>query len=124
MPWERSRVRRKLARVLWMPIEGLRSLAVASRRIGAPILWSPSAEEESALAFDWEELAGAIGRGDVESLSGHLGRFLQVRPKAAHGGVRRRSIDAEGAMIETLPRGFYLRPRFTAAIVERALTGE
>ena len=65
----------------------------------------------------WEELAGIIGRGDIESITGRLGKYLQVRPKAAHGGVRTRSIDAEGGMIATLPRGFYLRTTFTAAIL-------
>jgi DNA mismatch repair protein MutH len=31
--------------------------------------------------------------------------------------VRRRAIDAEGELTETLPRGFYLRTAFTAAIL-------
>src|SRR5688572_5579121 len=37
--WAASRVRRKLARVLWMPVEGERRLAVGVRRLGAPLLW-------------------------------------------------------------------------------------
>jgi DNA mismatch repair protein MutH len=115
--WERSRVRRKLARVLWIPVLGLREVALGERRVGAPLLWSPSEEQEAALRFDWEELAGMIGRGDIERVTGRFGRYLQVRPKAAHGGVRRRSIDTEGHMIETLPRGFYLRTQFTAQIL-------
>jgi DNA mismatch repair protein MutH len=118
--WAESRVRRKLARVLWVPVEGMRDKPLAARRIGAAFLWSPTVEQEDALRFDWEELAGAIGRGDIEALTGHLGRHLQVRPKAAHGGVRARSIDAEGHTIETLPRGFYLRPRFTESILREA----
>lgn len=117
VPWERCRVRRKLARVLWVPVLGLREIAPADRRVGAPVLWSPSEEEEALLRQDWEELAGMIGRGDIERITGRLGRYLQVRPKAAHGGVRRRSIDTEGHMIQTLPRGFYLRTQFTAQIL-------
>jgi DNA mismatch repair protein MutH len=119
--WAESRVRRKLARVLWTPVEGTRDKPLAERRIGAAFLWSPTEEQERALRFDWEELAGVIGRGDIESLTGHLGKHLQVRPKAAHGRVRERSIDAEGSMIETLPRGFYLRPRFTESLLREAL---
>jgi DNA mismatch repair protein MutH len=118
-PWEISRVHRKLARVLWMPYQGDRSIPLAHRRLGEPLLWSPSEAESASLRHDWEELAGLIGRGDVESITAHLGRYLQVRPKAAHGGVRRRAIDAEGNLIETLPRGFYLRTRFTEAILQR-----
>jgi len=116
-PWERSRVRRKLARVLWVPVQGERAMPVAVRRIGAALLWSPTSQQEAALRYDWEELAGIIGRGDIESVSGRLGRYLQVRPKAANASVRRRSIDTEGTLIETLPRGFYLRTSFTAAIL-------
>ncbi len=117
--WERSLVRRKLARVLWVPVEGTRSLAVDARRLGSALLWSPSSEEEAALRFDWEELAGLIGRGDVERVTGHLGRHLQVRPKAAHGRARRRALDQDGTSFAALPRGFYLRSSFTAALLAR-----
>ncbi len=115
--WERSLVRRKLLRVLWVPVEGSRALAVGARRLGAALLWSPGLAEEAALRFDWEELAGLIGRGDVEQVTGHLGRHLQVRPKAAHGRARRRALDPDGMSFEALPRGFYLRASFTAAIL-------
>ncbi len=121
IPWEQSRVCRKLSRVLWVPVEGERPIPVPERRVGAAMLWSPSVEQEAALRFDWEELAGIIGRGDVESISGRFGRYLQVRPKAAHSRVRRRSIDAEGHLAETMPRGFYLRICFTAQVLRENL---
>lgn len=117
--WERSRVRAKLARVLWVPLEGERRIPVGDRRLGEPVIWSPSAEEEADLRFDWEELAGLIGTGDVDRITGHLGRFLQVRPKAAHSRVRRRGIDEDGALIDAMPKGFYLRTAFTARILRR-----
>ena len=66
---------------------------------------------------DWDELGGIIGRGGIESLTAHLGRHLQVRPKAANSRVLRRAIDDEGLITETLPRGFYLRTQFTAAVL-------
>lgn len=119
-PFEGSRVMRKLAQVLWVPVEGERHIPVPDRRIGSAILWRPSPDETRALRHDWEELAGLIGRGDVEAITGRLGRFLQVRPKAANGRVRTRSIDAEGELTETLPRGFYLRTQFTAQILRAA----
>lgn len=117
--WETSLVRKKLSRVLWVPVEGTRDVVVARRRVGAALLWSPSAEEEEALRFDWEELSGLIGRGDVENVSGHLGRVLQVRPKARDSQARRRGVDADGASFAALPRGFYLRATFTAGILRR-----
>ena len=116
--WERSRVRRKLARVLWIPVEA-GPVPVSDRRVGAPMLWSPSAEEEEALRFDWEELAGIIGRGDVESITAHLGEHLQVRPKAASSRSRSGGVDRDGASFAALPRGFYLRTSFTRRLLQR-----
>lgn len=115
--WEKSPVRAKLARVLFVPVEGERERPVAERRLGTPLCWSPSPEEERDLKFDWDELAGRIGKGDVESITGHLGRYLQVRPKAADSSARRRALDADGIAFRALPRGFYLRAAFTARIV-------
>ena len=119
-PWESSRVRRKLAHVLGVPVEGERVIPLAERRIGSALSWRMDATSEAKLRADWEELAGLIGRGAVEEISGRLGRYLQVRPKARDGSVRKRAIDAEGELIETLPRGFYLRTQFTAQILAGA----
>lgn len=115
--WLSSRVRRKLSRVLWVPIEGERRIPVPERRIGEPLLWTLTEAAESALRFDWEELAGIIGRGDVETITGHIGRCLQIRPKARNSQSRRRGIDTEGARFAALPRGFYLRATFTSQIL-------
>lgn len=117
--WADSRVRRKLARVLWVPVEGERSIPVGRRRIGQALLYHLTAEDEARLRQDWEELAGVIGRGHVESLTGHLGQVLQIRPKAAHSRARRVGVDAEGAPFAALPRGFYLRASFTRALLAR-----
>jgi DNA mismatch repair protein MutH len=115
--WMSSRVRRKLSRVLWVPVEGERQIPVPQRRIGEPLLWSLTEAAESALRFDWEELAGIIGKGDVETITGHLGRCLQIRPKARDSHARRRGIDGDGARFAALPRGFYLRATFTSEIL-------
>jgi DNA mismatch repair protein MutH len=117
--WLSSRVRRKLNRVLWVPVQGERQIPVPERRIGEPLLWALTPEAEAALRFDWEELAGIIGRGDVESITGHIGRCLQIRPKAADSHARRRGIDADGVGFAALPRGFYLRASFTSEIVRQ-----
>lgn len=117
--WAESRVRRKLAHVLWIPVEGERTIAVGARRLGQPLLYRLSADDEAELRRDWEELAGLIGRGHVESLTGHLGRCLQIRPKAANSRSRRLGIDADGVPFSALPKGFYLRPSFTGALLQR-----
>ncbi len=115
--WMASRVRRKLNRVLWIPIEGEREIPLGERRVGQPLLWSPSPEQEALLRFDWEELAGMIGRGELEGITGHLGQHLQVRPKAANAQARRSARGPDGERSTAMPRGFYLRARFTGRIL-------
>jgi DNA mismatch repair protein MutH len=112
--WETSWVRAKLARVLWVPIG---TSADGSRRIGDAILWSPSDEQESVLKSDFEEILGRIGALGIEGMSARVGRWLQLRPKAAHGRVRTRAPGADAGLIETVPRGFYLRARLTSALL-------
>ena len=61
----------------------------------------------------------AIGRGDVETITGHIGRCLQIRPKARDSHARRRGVDVDGARFAALPRGFYLRATFTSQILRQ-----
>ncbi|MBR7437516.1 MutH/Sau3AI family endonuclease, partial [Klebsiella pneumoniae] len=67
--WESSHVRHKLQRVLWIPVEGERTISLAARRVGAPLLWSPDEEEERQLRMDWEELMDLIVLGEVERIT-------------------------------------------------------
>jgi DNA mismatch repair protein MutH len=118
-PWERSNVRRKLARVLWVPIEFDPRIPLPARRIGSAVLWSPDASEEAALRADWAELTGMIALGELDSLSARHGQCLQVRPKAANARSLTPAADGDGAPGRTLPRGFYLRARFTGSILRK-----
>lgn len=119
--FERSAVWRKLARVLWIPIEADPKLPLPARRIGAAVLWSPDPGERAALQRDWERVAALIADGEVDGITAHLGDVLQVRPKAAHSKVRRRAPSEDGAIGWSLPRGFYLRTSFTHAILRAAM---
>jgi DNA mismatch repair protein MutH len=117
--WETSSVRKKLDRVLWIPVEAERTLALADRKVGTAILWSPSAEEEAALRADFEEIADLIAEGFGEQVTGERGKWLQLRPKGADSKALRWAYDPEGAPMRTAPRAFYLRPAFTAEIIRR-----
>jgi DNA mismatch repair protein MutH len=125
--WATSWARAKLSRVLWVPVvrgraagEGGGRARAAEERdayLGEPLLWSPSAEQERILAGDFEEILGRIGAGGIEGVTAHAGRWLQLRPKAAHGRVRTVVRGAEGDLVATVPRGFYLRTQFTGGIL-------
>ena len=117
--WNQSWVRRKLNRVLWIPIEADPQIPLAHRRIGTGILWSPSAEQSQALQQDWEELMQLISTGQFENLTAKIGDYLQVRPKAANSTVLTQTTNELGVPCLTAPRGFYLRTQFTTQILQQ-----
>jgi DNA mismatch repair protein MutH len=114
-PWDRSLVRRKLARVLWVPVLG--AGPPGDRRFGVPLMWSPTAEQEQTLAEDWGVLAELVSEGEVWQWTAHHGEALQLRPKAARSSDWVWVVDRDGEWCQTTPLGFYLRARFTAGVI-------
>jgi DNA mismatch repair protein MutH len=119
--WQDSWARRKLQRVLWMPVVGEGAMPVAERLVGAALLWSPSDQEEAQLCRDWEELAELIQTGDLARLDAHTGEVLQLRPKAASSKSLTWMLDEDANWIQVNPRGFYLRRSFTTDLLARHL---
>lgn len=115
--WKNSLVKRKLSRVLWVPVEGDTTIPLSQRRIGNPLLWSPTLSQEKILRQDWEELMNMVLTGQLEQITARYGKYLQIRPKAQNARSLRKGINAEGDIVQTLPRGFYLRTVFTATII-------
>lgn len=118
--WLTSRVKRKLSQVLWIPVErdGPR-IDFTTNRFAAPRLWIPNEDEEQLLRADWFEIMGRIATGGIDEISAHLGTVLQVRPKAAHSRKRTIAYGADHELLSTVPRGFYLRARFTQQVLAR-----
>jgi DNA mismatch repair protein MutH len=117
--WEDSLVRRKLARVLWLPVEAAPDLPLTERRIGAALLWSPTPEQEAALKADFEELMDMVCLGQLEKITARYGTWLQIRPKAADSRAVTEGIGPSGETVLTLPRGFYLRATFTTELLRQ-----
>lgn len=113
--WEASRVRKKLARVLWVPVQA--DGPVGERVIGAPILWSPDEREEAALRGDWEGVADAIRDRSLHLLRSKHGEALQIRPKAANNKQWVWVLDDEANWVRATPLGFYLRRTFTTRLL-------
>ena len=118
--WDESNVRNKLSRVLWIPVEGSRDIPLAARRIATPFIWSPDVAQEAQLRQDWEELMELVALGRIESITAHHGEVLQLRPKAANGQALTSAIGRQGQLIQTRPRGFYLRTLFTQQLLQQA----
>ena len=119
--WQNCYVRKKLAKVLWVPVITPKNLPLAERLVGSPFLWSPSKEEENLLAQDWQELTDMIVLGEVENIHGKHGQVMQLRPKAANSQAKTQAFDKHGKPFMTLPRGFYLKINFTQALLHRYL---
>ena len=119
--WSDSTVRRKLERVLWVPVESDPDILPANSRTGNAFLWSPSPQQARILEQDWRELVEMLCLGDIDKVSAKHGEYLQVRPKAANAASLARTTTDEGETGLTLPRGFYLRTRFTNMLLEEYL---
>lgn len=119
--WEASRVRAKLARVLFVPVESGGDVAHAQRRIGRAFLWDMAGPHEVVLREDYLLLAERVAQGQLESIDARVGVALQIRPKAANAAVRVRAHDLEGVPLRVLPRAFYLRASFTRELLRAAL---
>ena len=111
----------RLRRVLFVPVEAARDVPLAQRRVGTAFLWSPNDAERETLRADWERVAAAVARGEIEAFRAHEGVALQVRPKARDASVRRLVETADGDVRWVRPRGFYLRASFTRGLVARAM---
>lgn len=118
--WDTSAVRNKLSHVLFMPVVGDRNIPPRDRQLGMPLFWQPSKDELNVLKHDWEELMEKISLGEIESITARIGEALHIRPKAADGSSLTDARGLNGQIIQTRPRGFYLRKSFTQQIVNRA----
>lgn len=118
--WEESWVRRKLSRVLFVPVVSLADEEVGDRIIGAPVFWEPAEEDVRRLRADWEEITERISLGDLARLDATIGEVLQLRPKAANLAETTWVLDGDAEWVETGPRGFYLRRSFTREILARS----
>lgn len=112
-----SRVWRKCAHILWIPIQASSQLSLLNRKIGTAILWSPNSHLEATLKKDWEELTQMIRLGQFDKLSAHHGTYLQLRPKAANAKQLVTVTNDQGKSIAIVPKGFYLRSCLTQMIL-------
>jgi DNA mismatch repair protein MutH len=122
--WQTSSVKNKIHQVLWVPIDGRREVPPEDRCIATPFLWSPNVSQNNQLSTDWEELMEMIALGQIESITARHGQYLQLRPKAANGSVLTEAIGKNGQVINTRPRGFYLKKEFTRQILDTFFKNE
>jgi len=118
--WQHSCAYKKLKRVLWIPLMS-ESVDIAERIIGTAILWTPTTQQMAMLQSDWQEFTSMINLGQLQDITSKHGDALQIRPKGADAKALSETINAQGETIQTMPRGYYLRPGFTQNILKSCL---
>ena len=110
--WATSRAKKKLTRVLFIPVER------GTERIGTSFLYEPDPSTLDVLRADWEDLADLVARGLGFACSSRRGTILHLRPKARDASVVTHVdvVDEDGVALR--PQGFYLRRTFTQALVD------
>lgn len=118
--WQNSRVRKKLQKILWIPIEADPTIPIAERKVAAPFLLKLENDRslETILQKDWEELMDMLHLGRVSELSASHGQYLHIRPKAAHSRILAPTLNISGEEEWVGPKGFYLRTTFTKKILK------
>ena len=117
--WPTSYVRTKLARVLFIALEIPEvGSSVGERRVVAANLWIPSPDQDDALRADFELFVRDYFRvGRAAEITGHLGRVMQVRPKARNAADLCAAFGPDGLPVLIGKCGFYLRPDFVRGIL-------
>lgn len=116
--WSLSLVKKKLSHVLWVPVEASHNIPIPLRRIGSPVLWKPSKKQEQQLQQDWQDICDLIAMGEIDKVSSAMGKYLQIRPKALNAKSLMLDKNQVKDKMDVLPRGFYLRTRFTSKIIK------
>lgn len=119
LSWQDSWIRRKLAHVLWVPVEAEATIPLADRYVGNAWLWQPNDQQNFVLQHDWEELMDRIVLGEQSEITAKEGEYLQIRPKAANSRVLVNGVSSLGSIEKINPKGFYLRATFTRQLLEQ-----
>ncbi|MFT7053989.1 MAG: DNA mismatch repair protein MutH [Psychromonas sp.] len=117
--WENSNVRNKISTVLWVPVQGERTVPLGDRVVGNSFLWSANQQQSELLKLDWNEIMEKIALGQIESITARDGQVMQLRPKAANGKCLTDAVGSDGQIIKVRPRGFYLKKTFTQSIISQ-----
>jgi DNA mismatch repair protein MutH len=110
--WSTSRAKKKLTRVLFIPVER------ATHVVGTSFLYEPDPATLDVLRHDWEDLADLVARGLGFACSSRRGTILHLRPKARDASVVTHVDVVDDADVALRPQGFYLRRAFTQALVD------
>lgn len=117
--WEGCPTQHKLARLLWVGVDGDRRMPVGDRQVRRAFLWTPTHEQWALIEEDWHELTDLLRMGGAEDVDTTIGEALHCRPKSSTGD-RAWAIDAEGQRVRGTRLGFYLRKAFVAGLLTEA----
>ncbi|WWO97145.1 MAG: DNA mismatch repair endonuclease MutH [Candidatus Dasytiphilus stammeri] len=124
MTWNNCSVRKKIKRILWIPIEGNKKISLGRRKIGTPFFWSPTVQQEYYLRLDWEDFMDSITWGNIHNISARNGEYLQIKTKSSSQKYYTQGYDKNGQRIRTRTQGFYFKKIFTTMILKNQFLNE
>ncbi|MFT5559634.1 MAG: DNA mismatch repair protein MutH, partial [Sphingobacteriales bacterium] len=98
--WGNSNVRNKISKVLWVPVQGERTVPLGDRIVGNSFLWSANQQQAELLKLDWNEIMEKVALGQIESITARDGQVMQLRPKAANGKCLTNAFGEDGQLIK------------------------
>lgn len=117
--FERSALYKKIETILFVVVLAPKGSDIAKRRILGYFFFTPSGKTLELMREDYNELMGLVNEGRAQEINASMGNIIHMRPKAANAQELTAVRDQEGNMIQTRPRGYYLRRSFTKELMEQ-----
>lgn len=116
--FEKSQLYHKLKTILFVLVLAPKNSQIAKRRILGYFFFSPHGKTLETMREDYNELIGLINEGRTQEINASMGTIIHMRPKAANAQELTSVRDQDGNIIQTRPRGYYLRRAFTKELME------
>jgi DNA mismatch repair endonuclease MutH len=124
--WRSATMRKKIEKVFWVGYEVSRSRIAWDqsdyRLLGCHLEIMPP-EDLAVCERDWKEIRTLTARGDADSLSCSMGRFIEPKTKGKNNQDVRRAPGKNGMTMMARRRAFYFKKEYTKTRVIPAILG-
>lgn len=115
--WEKSYIKYKLQKILWIPVQSDNNIPIMKRKICCPFLWSPNILENKILKNDWEEIMEKIFLGKIKNITLQKTMILKILSKGVNKISKTCAINEYGKKIKITPLAFYFKKKFTTELI-------
>ena len=117
--WEKSILKLKLSRILWIPFESDKSISFKKRRIGHAFI-SNLNKYEDLFKQDYENITNLMLYGKIEKISASTGKYLILKSTSSNKNLLK-YYDIDGKLIFSKLKAFYLKKQFIDNVIHEYL---